>query len=166
MRRENVHILKLETKKTETMTKNDPIIRLLLSASLGLAIALNTLDGQSILFLDDTIYTNQPRNMFFGLVFVLILLSGAALFHVLVHEVQLTRSLATMSLFFSIIILPIPFAAHFPDPYKMVSLLLVFCQLPVPFLVERLQPDETNEPEIRWKSGNPNVYLKRLYAIP
>lgn len=152
------------------MKKSDPLVRFLLAASLGLAIALNTIDGQSTLVAfspyvynaKPTININLARNTFFALTVLFILVDGAALLHILLHETKLTRTLTIVSLFLALFVALIPFLASFPDPYIMISLVLVGCQLPVPLLVEK---EHFVDEDLRWKSGPGDIYLQKQRKI-
>lgn len=111
----------------------DPLTRLLVSATFGISIALNTVDGGSILNLTLNSTTIPP--LFFTLLVVFILADLVLLLHLLLFETFFTRGLATSStvLVFSLLLLATIF--NFPMNYKILTSVQFVLQLPVPILL-------------------------------
>lgn len=113
----------------------DPILRLLISSSLGLAIALNLVDGTSVLTVSNSTNNYKPQDVFFGLVIFYFLVAGTVLVHILVHEKTFTRCLSIFAILLAFSFTPFPYIYNFPKPYAIISPIIVAFSIPVPFLL-------------------------------
>ena len=117
----------------------DLVLRLFLSASIGLALALNAINGEGILniFLEKGAEDiSLPLFLALDVLFVLVTLT--VLVHILLREKQFTFPLTLVGLFFGLGLAVVPYVAGYPDPFQIIGPVLAILQLPLPFLVQKV----------------------------
>jgi hypothetical protein len=117
----------------------DPLTRLLVSATFGISIALNTVDGGSIL--TDLSTSSALKSilppLFLVLTILFLLADLALLFHILLFEPRFTSGLAISASILAFFLLLLATIFDFPMNYKILTSVQFVLQLPLPILLFR-----------------------------
>jgi hypothetical protein len=126
----------------------DPLTRILVSATFGISIALNTVDGGSILTdlsdlsdLSDSSTSSALKSILpplFLILTILFLLADLALFfHILLFEPRFTSALAISTTILAFFLLLLATIFDFPANYKILTSVQFVLQLSLPILLFR-----------------------------